>query len=163
MGREPRNRLAALSGPADLAAVLDRLPPHDRRAYFDWLTTGKADRTQVATASDLRYYMYLALTGAFLENHCSGFGTNSTPNHLLLVGGQSPTLTNPPRRSSPVWDMPSLPGLAEDNRLSWRCYCDGGFPVRFYATQCRARRASRRPLSGCAVDLRSAPAEAVSS
>jgi hypothetical protein len=29
----------------------------------------------------LRFYAWLAATGAFLENHCSGFGTNSTPNH----------------------------------------------------------------------------------
>jgi len=39
----------------------------------------------------------------FLENHCSGFGANSTPNHLLIVGGQTPTLRNPPRaQASPV-------------------------------------------------------------
>src|SRR5438067_3966702 len=57
-------------------------PPHDRVPYFDWLTTGKADHTQVDTSTDLRFYLYLALTGAFLENHCAGFGTNSTPNHL---------------------------------------------------------------------------------
>ncbi len=107
-------------------------PPHHRRAYFDWLTAGKADRTQFDTAKDLPYYLYLAVTGAFLENHCAGFGTNSTPNHLLLVGGQSPTLTNPPRRSQPVWDMPSVPGLAQANGVPWRCYANGGYPVRFY-------------------------------
>jgi len=108
-------------------------PPHHRKAYFDWLTAGTADHTQFDTAKDLPYYLYLAITGAFLENHCSGFGTNSTPNHLLLVGGQSPTLTNPPRRSQPVWDMPSVPGLAEAHAVSWRCYAaGGGYPVRFY-------------------------------
>src|SRR5262249_23661106 len=86
-------------------------PPHHRAAYFDWLTKGTADPTQADTAKDLPFYLYLAVTGAFLENHCAGFGTNSTPNHLLLVGGQSPTLTNPPRTSMPVWDMPSVLGL----------------------------------------------------
>jgi len=81
----------------------------------------------------LPFYAYLALTGALLENHCSGFGTNSTPNHLLLVGGQSPTMRNPPRTAPPVWDLPSLPGLAEDNKVSWRCYtASGGYPVSFY-------------------------------
>jgi hypothetical protein len=115
-------------------------PPHHRSAYFDWLTTGKADKTQFDTATDLPYYLYLAITGAFLENHCAGFGTNSTPNHLLLVGGQSPTLTNPPRRSAPVWDMPSLPGLAQSRRVSWRCYADGGYPVRFYKQLQRSRK-----------------------
>jgi hypothetical protein len=71
-------------------------PPHHRHAYFEWLMSGTAEHSQFDTAAHLPYYLYLAITGAFLENHCAGFGTNSTPNHLLLVGGQSPTLTNPP-------------------------------------------------------------------
>ena len=77
---------------------------------------------------------YLALTGAFLEHHCSGFGTNSTPNHLLLVGGQSPTLKNPSRRqTAPEWDLPSVPGLADDHGVDWRCYAaSNGYPVAFY-------------------------------
>lgn len=109
-------------------------PPHHRGAYFDWLTTGKSEHSQFDTATILPYYLYLAITGAFLENHCAGFGTNSTPNHLLLVGGQSPTLTNPSRRQpEPVWDMPSVPGLADDNGVSWRCYAASRhYPVGFY-------------------------------
>jgi hypothetical protein len=108
-------------------------PPHDRKSYFAWLTSGTAEHSQFDTAADLPYYLYLAITGAFLENHCSGFGTNSTPNHLLLVGGQSPTLTNPPRRSQPVWDMPSVPGLADTNGVSWSAYTAGqNYPLTFY-------------------------------
>jgi len=76
----------------------------------------------------------LAKTGAFCENHCSGFGTNSTPNHLLITGGQSPTLRNPPRnQADPVWDMPSLPGHAADHGLSWKAYTgSSSYPVNFY-------------------------------
>lgn len=108
--------------------------PHDRHAYYRWLQSGHATRSQVDTLGVLPFYAYLALTGALLENHCSGFGTNSTPNHLLLVGGQSPTMRNPPRTSPPVWDLPSVPGLAEDHGVSWRCYtASGGYPVSFYA------------------------------
>jgi hypothetical protein len=117
-------------------------PQHDRRHYYEWLyhhsqwlkQKSNGEDAQFDTASVLPFYLYLAVTGAFLENHCAGFGTNSTPNHLLIVGGQSPTLRNPPHHApSPSWDMPSLPGLAEDNGVSWRCYTDGGYPVRFYA------------------------------
>jgi len=108
-------------------------PPHDRRAYFDWLTKGTAEHSQYDTATDLPFYLYLAITGAFLENHCAGFGTNSTPNHLLLAGGQSPTLGNPPRRSMPVWDMPSVPALAGEHGVPWRCYVPSDhFPIGFY-------------------------------
>ena len=60
--------------------------PHDRKAYLDWLTTKTATHNQFQTRSLLPYYLYLATTGAFFENHCSQFGTNSTPNHLVLVG-----------------------------------------------------------------------------
>jgi hypothetical protein len=89
---------------------------------------------QFDTLAVLPFYAYLAATGAFLENHCSGFGTNSTPNHLLIVGGQSPTLRNPPRNvPDPVWDLPSLPGHAADHGLTWKAYTGtSGYPVSFY-------------------------------
>jgi hypothetical protein len=108
--------------------------PHDRKAYFEWLTgASTGEHVQFDTAAVLPYYLYLAITGAFLENHCAGFGTNSTPNHLLIVGGQSPTLKNPSESSSPVSNMPSLPGLAEANGVAWRAYAaSGNYPVAFY-------------------------------
>ena len=110
-------------------------PAHDRHAYFDWLTgAATGAHVQFDTRAVLPYYLYLALTGAFLENHCAGFGTNSTANHLLIVGGQSPTLKNPSaRQPAPIWDMPSLPGLAGANGVAWRAYAaSGDYPVGFY-------------------------------
>jgi hypothetical protein len=113
---------------------------HNRAAYAKWLqaqqqgnSAAAAVHTQFDTVKAVPFYAYLAATGAFLENHCSGFGTNSTPNHLLIVGGQSPTLRNPPRGQTPVWDMPSVPGHAGDNGLTWKAYTGkGGYPVSFY-------------------------------
>ena len=109
--------------------------PHDRHGYYRWLTKqSTGTHLQFDTTAVLPFYAYLAATGAFLENHCSGFGTNSTPNHLLIVGGQTPTLRNPPRSApQPEWDMPSLPGHAEDHGLSWTLYTgSSGYPVEFY-------------------------------
>lgn len=113
---------------------------HTRAAYAKWLhaqaagSPTPATHTQFDDLSVLPYYAYLAATGAFLENHCSGFGTNSTPNHLLIVGGQTPTLRNPSRTDTPpVWDMPSILGLAGDNGVSWRAYTGtSAYPVAFY-------------------------------
>jgi len=113
---------------------------HTRAAYAKWLHAQQAGaptpavHAQFDTTSVLPYYAYLAATGAFLENHCSGFGTNSTPNHLLLVGGQTPTLRNPPRNQpDPVWDMPSILGHAGDHGLSWKAYTGtSSYPVAFY-------------------------------
>ncbi len=116
--------------------------PHDRHAYYEWLQHKiSGAHVQFETLTALPLYAYLAATGAFLENHCSGFGTNSTPNHLLLVGGQSPTLRNPPRTApQPVWDMPSLPGLAADRGLSWRGYTGRSqYPLDLY-TQLKGSR-----------------------
>ena len=109
--------------------------PHDRKAYKRWLddhTT--AVHAQYDTRALLPFYFQLALTGAFLENHCAGFGTNSTPNHLLLVGGQSPTLKNPSRTGAqPVWDLPSLPGHAGEHGLTWKAYTGANeYPTAFY-------------------------------
>jgi len=90
-------------------------PSNSRRAYFDWLTgSSTAPHVQFDTRTVLPYYLELALTGAFLENHCAGYGTDSTPNHLLMLGGQSPTLKDHSDGQAPVWDMPSVLGLAGD-------------------------------------------------
>ncbi len=113
---------------------------HTRAAYAKWLhaqqagTATPATHTQFDTTTVLPFYAYLAATGAFLENHCSGFGTNSTPNHLLILGGQTPTLRNPPSsQPDPVWDMPSLPGHAQDHGLTWKAYTGtSGYPVTLY-------------------------------
>jgi uncharacterized protein YegP (UPF0339 family) len=125
--------------------VQDNPPAHDqahtRAAYAKWLhaqaqhTPTPATHTAFDTVEVLPYYAWLAASGAFLENHCSGFGTNSTPNHLLILGGQSPTLRNPPRtQADPVWDLPSLPGHAEDHGLTWKAYTgSSAYPVSFYA------------------------------
>jgi hypothetical protein len=108
--------------------------PHDREAYFKWLTGAGAAHSQFDTVDELPFYLYLALTGAFLENHCAGFGTNSTANHLLILGGQSPTLKNPPRSGrQPVWDLPSLPGLADEHGIDWKLYAAASnYPISFY-------------------------------
>jgi hypothetical protein len=126
--------------------------PHNRAAYAKWLhaqqagTTSPATHTQFDTVAVLPYYAYLAATGAFLENHCSGFGTNSTPNHLLIVGGQSPTLRNPPRaQAPPVWDMPSVLGHAGDHKLTWKAYTgSSSYPVAFYQSSVRTSKHCKR-------------------
>ncbi len=111
--------------------------PHDRQAYYRWLqaqqagTPTPATHNQFDTVADIPFYAWLAASGAFIENHCAGYGTNSTPNHLLLLGGQSPTLRNP--SDNPVWDLPSILGHAGDHGVSWRAYTGTEhYPVEFY-------------------------------
>jgi Phosphoesterase family len=113
--------------------------PHDRASYFKWLQGHQGGKpygrhVQYNTDALLPFYSYVAKTGAFFENHGSAFGTNSTPNHLALVGGQSMTLRNPPRGAPPpVWDLPSVPALAAKNGMTWKGYTGStGYPLQFY-------------------------------
>ncbi len=125
--------------------------PHNRAQYAKWLhaqqagTTSPATHTQFDTVAVLLDYAYLAATGAFLENHCSGFGTNSTqksptrrapsqassPAHH---GRAEPDAAEPaPRQTQPVWDMPSILGHAGDHGRTWKAYTGtSSYPVAFY-------------------------------
>lgn len=115
---------------------------HNRPAYFKWLrareggATSAGAHVQYDAEATLPFYDYLAKTGAFFENHCAAFGTNSTPNHMVVVGGQATTLRNPPFSGpTPSWDMPSLPQLGAANGLTWKCYAGKtGYPFQFYDT-----------------------------
>ena len=112
--------------------------PHDRAAFFRWLQARQAGHSyaphvQYDTDSLLPLYSYLAKTGVFFENHGAALGTNSAPNHQVIVGGQAMTLKNPPHMSSPARDVPSLPALAESNQKTWKGYTGTqGYPLNFY-------------------------------
>ena len=114
--------------------------PHDRAAFFRWLEghQGRAPygkHVQYDTDAVLPFYAYLARTGAFFENHGSGIGANSTPNHQMIVGGQAMTLKNPPFNNPPTWEVPSLPALAAAAGLTWKGYTgSSGYPLQFYGS-----------------------------
>lgn len=113
--------------------------PHDRHAYFRWLQGHQGGapygaHVQYDTDTLLPFYAYLAKTGAFFENHGSAFGTNSTANHMAIVGGQTTTLKNPPFGSPPQWDLPSLPALVQAHGHTWKGYTGtSGYPLQFYS------------------------------
>src|SRR3954453_23645576 len=64
--------------------------PHDRRAYFHWLSTGHAVGLQFNTRAVLPYYLYLAPTGPFFENHCLPFGGPRRPTTWCSSAGRAP-------------------------------------------------------------------------
>jgi hypothetical protein len=109
-----------------------------RVAYFNWLQARQrgmpgAAHNQINSAVQLPFYNYLALNGAFFENHYTAFGTDSTPNHMVILGGQAPIMTNPAGPPTPSWDMPSLPQLAQSHGVSWKGYTDRTYyPFLYY-------------------------------
>jgi len=110
--------------------------PHDRNA---WVHTRMGDYTpldvQVDTDAVVPFYSYLAKQFVFADRHF-GAGSNSTSGHMLAIGGQTPTLKNPPFAGPhPVWDIPSIFSVAQAAGVSWGAWPDGdGYPTKFYAS-----------------------------
>ncbi len=114
-------------------------PAHDRAAYVRWLDARRRGLPTTATRAQLDadvvvpYYAYLAATGAFVENHCAGWGTGSAANHLLLLGGQSPVVDNPTTAVS--WDLPTVLDHAGEHGASWRAYTGSSAYPLWYVRQ----------------------------
>ncbi len=118
-----------------LGSPPDHDQPHDRSA---WVHFRMGDYPALAARLDndkvIPYYSWLAKTFTFCDHHF-GLGTNSTPGHLLAVGGQTPTLKNPPfGPGGPRWDIPSIFMHVQRAGLSWAAFPDvNNYPLQYYA------------------------------
>jgi len=127
---------AVASGGPLLGAPPDFDQPHDRNAWVHWaMGDYPALPAQVDTDAVIPFYSWLAKQFVFADHHF-GSGSNSTPGHMLAVGGQMPTMKNPPFTGAhPVWDLPSVFTAAEAAGVSWAAFPDeGGYPTKFYAS-----------------------------
>ena len=119
--------------PQDQTGAVD----NSRLSYYYWLKARQqgapaAAHVQYDATEQLPFYDYLAKTGTFFANHFTAFGADSTPNHMVILGGQATVLQNPSGHP-PSWDLPSLPQLAQDAGRSWRGYAGKNlFPFLFY-------------------------------
>jgi hypothetical protein len=88
---------------------------------------------QINNDTLIPFYSWLAKQFVFSDHHF-GAGSNSTPGHMLAIGGQVPTLKNPPFYGPhPVWDIPSIFTSAQAGAVSWAAFPDeGGYPTKFY-------------------------------
>jgi len=123
-----------------LAAAPDFDQPHDRNAWVHYaMGDYPALGVRVDTDVVVPFYSWLAKTFTFADHHF-GAGSNSTSGHMLAVGGQTPTLKNPPFFGPhPVWDIPSVFTVAEAAGVSWAAFPDqGGYPTKFYTSLTRA-------------------------
>jgi hypothetical protein len=109
-------------------------PPHDRNAWVHYKTGDYTPATvQIDNDIVIPYYSWLAKQFTFSDHHF-GLGTNSTPGHMLAVGGQMPTRRNPPQRTSPVWDLPTIFKHVERAGITWGAFTGADrYPVKFYA------------------------------
>ncbi len=110
--------------------------PHDRNAWVHWaMGDYPALAVQVDNDVVIPFYSYLAKQFVFADHHF-GLGSNSTSGHMLAIGGQSPTLKNPPFVGAhPVWDLPSVFTAAEAGGVSWAAFPDAtGYPTKYYTS-----------------------------
>ena len=104
---------------------------HDRNAWVHYkMGDFPAVDLQIDNDTLIPFYSWLAKQFTFCDHHF-GLGTNSTPGHMLAVGGQTPTMRNP--RQNPVWDLPTIFKHVERGGHSWAAFPDKKYPVQFYA------------------------------
>ena len=120
MGRGGRRTTATL-----LAAPPNFDQPHDRNAWVHYaMGDYPALAVQVDNDTVIPFYSWLAKQFAFCDHHF-GLGSNSTSGHMLAIGGQTPTLKNPPFVGPhPVWNLPSIFTVAEPAGVSWAAFPD---------------------------------------
>ena len=110
--------------------------PHDRNS---WVHYAMGDYPALAVQIDndtvIPFYSWLAKQFVFSDHHF-GSGSNSTPGHMLAIGGQMPTLKNPPFVGPhPVWNFPSIFSVAQAAGVSWAAFPDqSAYPTKFYTT-----------------------------
>jgi Phosphoesterase family len=110
--------------------------PHDRNAWVHWaMGDYPALAVQIDNDAVIPFYSWLAKQFVFADHHF-GVGSNSTSGHMLAVGGQTPTMKNPPFVGAhPVWDLPSIFTVADTAGVSWAAFPDSsGYPTKFYTS-----------------------------
>jgi phospholipase C len=125
---------AVRRGTSLLSAPPEFDQPHDRNAWVHYaMGDYPAVDLQINNDALSPFYSWLAKNHVFADHHF-GVGTNSTPGHMLLVGGQTPTLKNPPFGSTGVeWDLPSIFVHAEQAGIDWAAFpSDQNYPLEFY-------------------------------
>lgn len=114
--------------------------PHDRNAWVHYAAGDyPALDAQIDNDTVIPYYSWLAKQFVFSDHHF-GSGSNSTPGHMLAIGGQMPTMRNPPFAGAhPVWDIPSVFTAADAAGVTYAAFPDqSGYPTKFYASLGRA-------------------------
>jgi phospholipase C len=122
--------------------------PHDRNSWVHYkMGDYPAAALQIDNDVVIPFYSWLAKQFTFCDHHF-GLGTNSTPGHMLAIGGQTPTLRNPPStQTEPVWDLPTIFKHVERAGLTWAAFPDeNDYPVKYY-TELRDA-ASKRNIHG---------------
>ena len=116
--------LAAANNPPDVD------PSHTHQA---WLNRATGAVREQYSETDIPAYWAYARQFTLCDHLFTAVAGPSTPNHLMLITGDSPIINNPPGgyRTTPgqAFDLPSLPAQLEAAGLTWGNY--GGYAFDF--------------------------------
>jgi len=105
-------------------------PPHDpNHEHSAWLTRKTTAVQAQFVEQDIPAYFAYARQFTLCDNYFTDVAGPSTPNHLMLIAGDSPIIANPPRYRLPkgelLFNLPSLPAALTKAKLTWGNY--GGY------------------------------------
>jgi phospholipase C len=101
-------------------------PKHDHgHRHADWLKRKTMAAKEQYLEQDIPAYFAYARQFTLCDNYFTDVAGPSTPNHLMLIAGDSPIIDNPARTPPAMYDLPSLPIDLEKAKLTWGNY--GGY------------------------------------
>jgi len=122
-------------GNGTVLAASPNPPPRDPdHRHAAWLTRDKTAPRVAFPQKDIPHYWGYARQFTLCDNYFTDVAGPSTPNHLMLIMGDSPLLDNPhtnyrKKPGPPIYDQPSLPSLLDAAGLSWANY--NGYAFEF--------------------------------
>src|SRR6266480_4399662 len=99
-------------------------PPHN---HAHWLTRKQTAAGEQFVEQDIPSYFAYARQYVLCDNYFTDVAGPSTPNHMMLIGADSPLIDNTPHYRTPQtpYALASLPISLEKAGLSWKNY--GGY------------------------------------
>jgi phospholipase C len=105
-------------------------PPQDPdHRHPAWLTRKTTAVKAQFVEQDIPAYFQYAREFTLCDNYYTDVAGPSTPNHLMLIAGDSPVIENPPNyrlaKGTPLFKLPSIPAALTHAKLTWGNY--GGY------------------------------------